>query len=310
MNLSIKQLRAFLILSEADSFTQAARRFNLSQPAFSALIASLEEEIGYRLFDRDTRRVLLNADGIHFLDLARSIVQNHDDAIGEIKARAAGNNADITLAVLPSLAVEWLPEILVKYSKVSPLNKVKLVDTQWDRCLKALLDGQAELAITAGQPSLTTFNSVFLFSDKFYLICHRSHPLAQQRSVTLDQVCNYPFIGFSVGTSIRQYTDKLCENLAQGFDYHLEVRQLTTMMGLIAANYGVSITTGLTLFQFHHKDIAILPFEDLALERAIYLVTPKDRHLSPGVASFADFITRQAQDFANTCQPDGGRVNA
>ena len=75
MNLSIKQLRAFLILSEADSFTQAARRFNLSQPAFSTLIASLEEEIGYRLFDRDTRRVLLNADGIHFLDLARNARQ-------------------------------------------------------------------------------------------------------------------------------------------------------------------------------------------------------------------------------------------
>ncbi|TKI07882.1 LysR family transcriptional regulator [Martelella alba] len=299
MNLSVKQLRAFLILSEADSFTQAARRFNLSQPAFSALIASLEEQIGYRLFDRDTRRVLLNADGLHFLDLARNVVQSHDDAVGEIKARAAGNSADITLAVLPSLAVEWLPEILVKYSKTAPLSKVKLVDTQWDRCLKALLDGQADLALTAGQPSLTTFNSTLLFSDKFYLLCHRNHPLAKRRSVSLDRVCRYPFIGFSVGTSIRQYTDKLCENLALSFDYQMEVRQLTTMMGLIAANYGISITTGLTLFQFRHKDIVILPFDDLALERAIYLVTPKDRHLASGVASFAEFITRQAQTFVN-----------
>lgn len=299
MNLSIKQLRAFLILSEADSFTQAARRFNLSQPAFSTLIASLEEEIGYRLFDRDTRRVLLNADGIHFLDLARKIVQSHDDAVGEIKDRVAGSNNDITLAVLPSLAVEWLPEILVKYSKRVPQSNVKLIDTQWDRCLKALLDGQADMALTAGQPSLTTFDSTLLFSDKFYLLCHREHPLAKQSSVSLSQVCDYPFIAFSVGTSIRQYTDKLCENLAMSFNYQLEVRQLTTMMGLIAANYGISITTGLTLFQFNHKDIVILPFEDLALERAIYLVTPKGRHLAPGVASFAEFITCQAHQFAS-----------
>lgn len=165
MNLSIKQLRAFLILSEAASFTQAARRFNLSQPAFSTLIASLEEEIGYRLFDRDTRRVLLNADGIHFLDLARNIVQSHDDVVAEIKERMAGSNNDITLAVLPSLAVEWLPEILVKYSKVVPQSKVKLIDTQWDRCLKALLDGLADIAITAGQPSLTTFDSTLGFVE-------------------------------------------------------------------------------------------------------------------------------------------------
>ncbi|ENT4822199.1 TPA: LysR family transcriptional regulator [Citrobacter farmeri] len=299
MNLSIKQLRAFLILSEADSFTQAARRFNLSQPAFSTLIASLEEEIGYRLFDRDTRRVLLNADGIHFLDLARNIVQSHDDAVGEIKDRVAGNSNNITLAVLPSLAVEWLPEILVKYSKKVPQSNVKLIDTQWDRCLKALLDGQADMALTAGQPSLTTFDSTLLFSDKFYLLCHREHPLAKQSSVSLSQVCDYPFIAFSVGTSIRQYTDKLCENLAMSFNYQLEVRQLTTMMGLIAANYGISITTGLTLFQFNHKDIVILPFEDLALERAIYLVTPKGRHPAPGVTAFAEFITCQAHQFAS-----------
>ncbi|ANI83695.1 LysR family transcriptional regulator [Kosakonia oryzae] len=298
MNFSIKQLRAFLILSEADSFTQAARRFNLSQPAFSTLIASLEEEIGYRLFDRDTRRVSLNADGIHFLDLARKIVQSHDDAIGEIKTRAASNHSDITLAALPSLAVEWLPEILVKYSKAAPQSKVKLIDTQWDRCLKSLLDGQADMALTAGQPSLSTFNSILLFSDKFFLLCHRDHPLAQQSSVSLSQLGDYPFIGFSVGTSIRQYTDKLCENLAMNLDYHLEVRQLTTMMGLIAANYGISITTGLTLFQFNHKDIVILPFDDLALERAIYLVTQKGRQLAPRVASFAEFITCQAHMFA------------
>lgn len=298
MNLSIKQLRAFLMLSESDSFTQAARQFHLSQPAFSALIASLEEETGYRLFDRDTRRVSLNADGIHFLELARNVVQSHDDAVNAVKARATGNNSDIMLALLPSLAVEWLPKILVKYAKAAPFNTIKILDTQWDRCLRALLDGHADLALTAGKPSLLTFDSTLLFSDKFYLLCHREHPLASQHSVSLEQICHYPFIGFSSGTSIRQYTDKLCESLAVELDYRLEVRELTSMMGFIAANYGIGITTGLTLFQFYHNDIVILPFTDVALERAIYLVTRKDRRLSSSVSSFAAFIIHEAQAFA------------
>lgn len=297
MNLSIKQLRAFLILSVTDSFTHAAKKFNLSQPAFSALIAGLEDEVGYRLFDRDTRRVQLNADGIHFIELARRLVQNHDDAVAEIASRAAGNKGAVNLAVLPSIAVEWLPDVLAKYNLDHPEVRINLDDTQWDRCLKALLDHQADLALTAGQPSLKTFHSTLLFSDKFYLLCHRSHPLARQERVDIKDIGHYPFIGFSAGTSIRQHTDRLCEQEGVVWNHRLEVRQLTTMMGLIAANHGISITTGLTLFQFQHRDIVIVPFRDLMLERAIYLVMLKGRPLSSCARDFADFIVQQANSF-------------
>ncbi len=153
MNLSIKQLRAFIALTETDNFTRAAQKINLSQPAFSSLIAGLEEEVGYRLFDRDTRKVQLNADGLHFIDIARRLVQTHDDAVGEIKSYATGYKGKIVLAVLPSMAVEWLPQVLAQYHRAYPKIKVELLDTQWDRCLKAVLDGRADLALTAGQPS-------------------------------------------------------------------------------------------------------------------------------------------------------------
>ncbi|WP_409306369.1 LysR family transcriptional regulator [Pectobacterium sp. B1J-3] len=295
MNLSIKQLRAFIALTETDNFTRAAQKINLSQPAFSALIAGLEEEVGYRLFDRDTRKVQLNADGIHFIDIARRLIQTHDDAVGEIKSYATGYKGKIVLAVLPSMAVEWLPQVLAQYHHAYPKIKVELLDTQWDRCLKAVLDGQADLALTAGQPSPGTFSSKMLFADNFYLICHNRHPLAQRESVDVGEVVAYPFVGFCQGTSIRQYTDQLME--PHGFNYVLEVRQLTTMMGLVAANYGVSIVTGLTLFQFQHKDIAIIPFRDLSLKRGIYLVTDKERQLSVCAKEFYDFLQERAESF-------------
>ncbi|AFI91237.1 LysR family transcriptional regulator [Pectobacterium parmentieri] len=295
MNLSIKQLRAFIALTETDNFTRAAQKINLSQPAFSSLIAGLEEEVGYRLFDRDTRKVQLNADGLHFIDIARRLVQTHDDAVGEIKSYATGYKGKIVLAVLPSMAVEWLPQVLTQYHRAYPKIKVELLDTQWDRCLKAVLDGHADLALTAGQPSPGTFSSRMLFADSFYLICHNQHPLAQRANVDVVDVVQYPFVGFCKGTSIRQYTDQLIE--PEGFNYVLEVRQLTTMMGLVAANYGVSIVTGLTLFQFQHKDIAIIPFRDLSLQRGIYLVTDKERQLSVCAKEFYDFLLERAESF-------------
>jgi len=297
MNLSIKQLRAFLVLSEHDSFTQAAKRFNLSQPAFSTLIASLEEEIGYRLFDRDTRKVELNANGIHFIEISRRLILDYDEAINEIEARASGKDGTLTLSVLPSLAVEWLPEMLAEYSQKHPQTHIKLNDTQWNQCLKSVVDGQADLALTANQPITNVFDSTYLFSDKFYLLCHSNHPLAKRDRVTLKEVYDYPFIGFSPRTSIRQYTDKLFEGQGQPINYRLEVQQLTTMMGLISANYGIGITTGLTLFQFKHQNITIVPFEDVDLERDIYLVSLKNRAQPSHVKIFSDFIINEAKKF-------------
>lgn len=301
MNLSIKQLRAFIALTETENFTRAAQKINLSQPAFSALIAALEDEVGYRLFDRDTRKVQLNGNGIHFIDIARRLIQSHDDAVVEIKSYATGYKGKIVLAVLPSMAVEWLPQVLAQHHRVHPDIKVELLDTQWDRCLKAILDGRADLALTAGQPSLGTFSSRMLFADEFFLICHRNHPLAQRQSVDVAEVAQHAFLGFSQGTSIRQYTDQLMA--PHSFDYVLEVRQLTTMMGLVAANYGVSIVTGLTLFQFQHKDIAIVPFRDLSLQRGIYLVTDKERQLSQCAKEFYEFLLEKAESFTPRSAP-------
>jgi len=300
MNLSIKKLRAFLVLSENNTFTQAAQRFNLSQPAFSALIANLEEEIGYRLFDRDTRKVELNANGIHFIDIARRLILNYDEAINEITAHAAGTDGSLTLSVLPSLAVEWLPEILATYSKLHPQTQIKLNDTQWNHCLNSLVNGQADLALTADQPTTNIFDSTYLFSDKFYLLCHADHPLAKRHKVSLEEVYQHPFIGFSPRTSIRQYTDKLFEKKGIQLNYRLEVQQLTTMMGLISANYGISITTGLTLFQFKHKNIVIIPFEDINIERDIYLIQLKNHTQPNHIKIFSDFIINQSKKFNKT----------
>ena len=96
------------------------------------------------------------------------------------------------------------------------------------------------------------------------------------------------FIAFAKGTSIRIYTDQLIQ--LYNIQYAMEVTQLTSMMGLIAVNHGISITTGLTLFQFEHDNIAIIPFKDISLKRAVYLIKKKERQLSMQAQKFYQFI--------------------
>ncbi|WP_392563867.1 LysR family transcriptional regulator [Orbus wheelerorum] len=292
MNISIRQMRAFLALAEAGNFTRASEIVCLSQPAFSALIASLEQEVGYRLFDRDTRKVQLNANGLHFVELANRFTHHYQNITEEIKLYSQGEEGSVTLAVLPSLAVQWLPRLITKFSAENPHIRINIIDTQWDRCLQAIVNNTADIAVTAGTPSLKEIQAELLFSDDFYLICPKNHPLTQKKQVELKDLEEEKFIAFSNGTSIRLFTDQLTQ--LYNIRYVLEVRQLTTMMGLVAAGQGISITTGLTLFQFEHDSITIIPFKDLSLKRAVYLIKKKEHQLSSQAIKLHQFIKQHA----------------
>ena len=146
MNISIKQIKAFLVLVEEDNFTRAEQKIHLSQPAFSGLIANLEKEIGYRLFDRDTRKVQLNENGVHFIKLARELLFAYERTTKEICSHANRNQDKFVLAAMPSIVVQWVSQLLASFHRQHPNIHVELLDAQWDLCLQSLLHGRAELA--------------------------------------------------------------------------------------------------------------------------------------------------------------------
>ena len=89
INVSTRELRAFLALAEQRNFTRAAALTHLSQPAFSALIRALEEHFGARLFDRTTRSVELTAEGDAFVDAARRLLHDAEQAVNDVRDHVA-----------------------------------------------------------------------------------------------------------------------------------------------------------------------------------------------------------------------------
>src|SRR5258706_15290204 len=82
--MEIRQLKAFLAIAEAKTFTAGARRVNVTQAAISMQIRQLEDEVGLQLFTRTPRRVILTEAGEYLLDRARMILREHDSALAEI----------------------------------------------------------------------------------------------------------------------------------------------------------------------------------------------------------------------------------
>jgi len=278
MNLSTRQLRAFLALAELRSFTRAAHRCHLSQPAFSALVRSLEETLGARLFDRDTRNVELTAEGRLLEEPARRLLADFEGLAADLGDRVARRKGRVSVAALPSLAAGWLPGLFAESRRAHPGVDLALHDTLSDQCLDLVRSGRADFALAATGPESPEWATEVLCRDRFHLVCRNDHPLARKAALRVKDLAAYPFVHFSRASSVRQHLEAALH--PQQMATVLEVEHLTTVMGMVEEGVGITVVPGLTLFEFERGSLVHRPFHVPGLTRTIYLVRRADRSLS------------------------------
>lgn len=294
MNLSARQLRAFVALADERHFTRAAQRCHLTQPAFSALIRSLEETAGLRLFDRNTRHVELTAEGRVLDASARRLLADMDLVMDDLRDHAARRRGRVALAALPSLAAGWLPGLLARFSQAHPGIVLDLRDALLDPCLDMVQSGQVDFAVASRRPDMTDLDSEFLHADRYFLVCRADHPLAAQSQVRLRDIVRYPVIQLARGSSVRKHLDE-----ALGADAPLpvfEVEHLATVTGLVRAGLGVSVVPAMTLFHFRSDDLRVVPLAGRALTRPLYLVQRKGRSLSVAAQALYELLIAHRGD--------------
>ncbi|WP_353236227.1 LysR family transcriptional regulator [Diaphorobacter ruginosibacter] len=284
MNISLRQIDAFLALSSQRNFTRAAAQCHLSQPAFSALIRSLEDELQVRLFDRSTRHVELSAEGLNFTESAHRIRSEVDRALGGMRDAATLRRGRVAIALLPSLAAGWLPARLAEFRKRFPGIELEIADVLSEPCIELVAGGKADFALAAIRADTPDLQAEPFCSDDFHLVCRADHPLAKtsgprhRRPIPVEQLARYPFIHMARHSSVRQFLEAALH--PQPMHSVMEVEQLATVMGMVRAGLGISVIPALTLFHFQQEGLVTRPLHWPALRRQIYLVRRRDRSLS------------------------------
>jgi LysR family carnitine catabolism transcriptional activator len=288
INTSTRQLRAFIALAELRSFTRAAARSHLSQPAFSALIRSLEESLGARLFDRDTRNVELTVEGRLFEESAQRLLRDFDAALAGVRDHAARRRGRVGLALLPSLAAGWLPPVLAGFRAALPGIELDVAAVLSEECLDRVRGGSADFALAATRADSAELRTEVFCSDRFHLVCRRDHPLAARTGLRLKDLAAEPFVQMARGSSVRQYLDAAVHPLQM--NGVLEVEQLATVMGMVRHGLGISVVPELTLFHFKDAQIATRPLSGPGLTRQIFLIRRRDKHLSSAAQALYEWV--------------------
>ncbi len=288
MNISTRQLRAFIALSEVRNFTRAASLCHLSQSAFSALIRQLEESLDVRLFDRNTRNVELTAEGQEFELSARRVLAEFESAVSDMHERATLQRGRVSIALLPSLAADWLPEVLAGFRQAHPGIDLEVADVLSEPCIERVRSGQADFALAATRADTPELRAEPFCSDGFHLVCRSDHPLATHPNPRPRDVAAWPFIHLSRTSSVRQYID--AATMPQALPTVLEVDQLATVAGMVSAGLGISIVPSLTLYQFRSPALSIRPVKWPGLTRQIYMVRKRDRGFSAAAEAFCEWV--------------------
>ncbi|MEO8134565.1 MAG: LysR family transcriptional regulator [Betaproteobacteria bacterium] len=289
LNVSTRQLKAFVALAELKNFTRAARQCHLSQSAFSTLIRTLERALGIRLFDRDTRRVELTAEGRLFRDGASRLLDDFRNALLDLGEHAARRRGRVAIAALPSLAAGWMPTVLAEFRAKHPGIELDVADALSEGCVERVRSGHSDFALAAIRASAPELRTDPFCGDRFHLVCRVDHPLAaRRRKLQLADLAGEPFIHLARNSSVRQHIEAAIRPAT--LNRVMELEQLSTVAGMVRAGLGITVVPTLTLFHFVHADLATRPLHAPGLQREIYVIRRSDRSLSIAAQAMLDFL--------------------
>lgn len=286
MDISTRDLDAFLALVDLHSFTRAAARTHLSQSAFSTRISSLEAALGAKLFDRTTRSVELTAAGAVFLESARRLQGDFREVLTDFRDHASRRKGRVSIAALPSTAAAWLPHVLSKFHAESPGIELTVHDVRADACIALVRAGMVDFAIAAHPAEGEDMETHRLSEDRFCLVCNDSHVLATKTAPSAKDLASHDFIHLKHDSSVRQHLERALDPLKMKTVMQLE--HMATVAGMVQAGLGITVVPELTLFQFTRPGLVIRPLKIPGLSRSIFIVRRRERSLSIAAAALYD----------------------
>lgn len=300
-NLSTRDLRAILALSQTRNFGQAALRMHLSQSALSALIARVEKQLGARLFERSTRAVELTDAGHVFLHHAQELLSSTQRAWHAVNDTVQLNSGTITVAALPSLAASVVPVLFAEFAQRYPAVRLSLLDTLSGEAFELVRQGKVDFALTAANPQQEDLRYIQLATDQFVLLCTHDHPLAVQTTpVRLEDSLDYPHISMTAGASVRQYIDAYLWSKGHKFAPAYELEYVATIGALVSAGQGVSALPEAAVSLLRDPRLHQLTLTE-PIERPLGVVARRHLPMSSAAQAMYQMLAGHTQHYFASC---------
>ncbi|MDO8210286.1 LysR family transcriptional regulator [Conexibacter sp. CPCC 206217] len=241
--MELRQLRYLVALADEGHFTRAAARERVAQPALSQQIRKLEDELGVALFDRTTRRVAPTEAGTLLIARARRILAEVDDAGAELRQLTGLVAGRVTIGLTQTPGPFDLPRLLAAFHADFPLVELAVREDLSTVLAEQLRADTLDLAFVSLAQQEQSRGLVLhpLAREPLVVVLPSAHRLAHRRQLTIGELREEEFVGFSEGATIRDAVRRSA--LAAGFEPRIafETREVARARAFVAEGLGVAV---------------------------------------------------------------------
>lgn len=293
--MDLANLSAFIAVAETGSFSSAGERLFLTQPAISKRIASLEQQLDTRLFDRLGREVNLTEAGRALLPRAYQILNVLDDtrrALTNLNGEISGR---LTLATSHHIGLHRLPPLLRTFTRAHPQVALDIQFLDSEVAYEEILHGRAELAvITLAPETREPVHAVPVWDDPLDFVAAPEHPLARMPHVSLTDVAGHPAV-FPGGNT---FTHHIVQRLFQAQGLSPNIGMSTNYLETIKMMVSIGLAWSVLPRTMLDEQVVRLALPDIQLQRRLGYILHKERTLSNAARAFMGLLDRQRGSLA------------
>jgi len=284
----LRHLRYFVAVAEMENVSRAALKLHVSQPGLSRQIRDLEDEIGFCLLERTAKSVRLTDAGRAFLDDARTLLQNADEAVRKARAVASAEPTELNVGYSPTPVAEILPKVLRTFQQAMPNVHIRLYDWSNKDILDGIRDSRLQLGLIVPPPKASALHHVRyeeLFDERVCVAVAPEHPFARRRAIPIAEVAAEPLIGLTREDypNFYDYISIIFSKLKQKPRVIEEHDSMSGIMSAVEAGTGVAV---------------VVDFGYSFGSRVKFLhITPEPKPISVGIVALKGRLSPAAEKF-------------
>jgi len=295
MNITFKQMRLFLALSDTLSVTKASQKMGITQPTASMQLKEIAESIGFPLFEVINKKVQLTEMGEKLALTVRAMLnewQSFEQSTEQLRGLYGGS---IKVAVV-STAKYFIPKLLGSFYALYPHIDIALEVLNRDGVIKRLQDNKDDLYIMSRPPKEIDIQEEMFMSNPLVIIAHKSHPLSEKNNISIDALKDERFILRENGSGTRLFTEQHFKKKKFKPKILLELGSNEAIKKSVEGRLGLAVISRHAIEEYDlQKNLSILEVKDFPIASNWFIVNLKGKRFSPIALAFHNHLINEAK---------------
>ncbi len=300
MNITLRQLQIFESVAQTQSYTRAAERLFMTQPAVSMQMKQLEETVGLDLFERQGKKIVITSAGRKLRKHTNKIIDRFEVLQSSIAKLKKGQHEQIKISAATT-ANHFVTHMMAEFSRQHQDINITLDITNRETLVKQLQNYDPDFVIMGEPPSKLDLDSRLIMENPLIVIASSQHPIVQKyksKTVPMSEVIKESFVVREEGSGTKAAIRRHFKKYGLDFISSYEMSSNESIKHAVVAGLGLGIVALHTIkLELEAGKLIILNVENFPLERYWHLVSRKGRKLSPAAKEFQEFILDSAGEY-------------